>query len=47
MQMSSLKSIVVSDKDDEGNFDEATNLALTLDGVDFSINGDGEVIEGP
>ena len=37
--MSSLKSFVVSDKDDEENFDKASNLALTLDCVDFSIDG--------
>ena len=37
--MSSLKSFVILDKDDEENFDEASNLTLTLDRVDFSIDG--------
>ena len=36
--MSSLKSFVVLDEDDEENFDEAFDLALTLDRVDFFIN---------
>ena len=39
MQISSLKSFVVLDKDDEENFDEASDLTLTLDCVDFSIDG--------
>ena len=38
MQMSSLKSFVILDKDDEGNFHKAVNLALMLDRVDFSID---------
>ena len=38
MQMLSLKSFVVLDEDDEENFDEASNLALTLDCIDFSVN---------
>ena len=38
MQMSSLKSFVVSDKDDEENSNKASNLALTLDRVDFSVD---------
>ena len=38
MQMSSLKSFVVLDKDDEENFDEASDLALMLDCIDFSID---------
>ena len=35
MQMSSLKSFVVSDKE---NFDKASDLAVTLDRVDFSTD---------
>ena len=38
MQMSSLKSFVILDEDDKENFDKATDLALTLDRVDFAIN---------
>ena len=37
--MSSLKSFVVSDKEDEENFDGVSNLALTLDRRDFSVDG--------
>ena len=37
--MSSLKSFVVSDKEDEENFDGVSDLALTLDRRDFSVNG--------
>ena len=37
--MSSLKSFVISDKKDEENFDGVSDLALTLDRRDFSING--------
>ena len=37
--MSSLKSFVILDKDDEENFDEAADLALTLNWVYFSVNG--------
>ena len=36
MQMSSLKSFVILDEDDKGNIEEAADLALTLDLVDFS-----------
>ena len=39
MQMSSLKSFVISDKENEENFDGAYNLALTLDCIDFFIDG--------
>ena len=38
MQMSSLKSFVISDEDSEENFDKASDLALTLDRIDFSID---------
>ena len=38
MQMSALKSFVISDKDDEENFDEASDLALTLDRIDFFVD---------
>ena len=38
MQILSLKSFVVLDEDDKGNFDRATNLALMLDQVDFCID---------
>ena len=37
--MSSLKSFVISDKEDEENFDEVSDLALTLDRRDFSVDG--------
>ena len=37
--MSSLKSFVISDKEDEENFDKVSNLALTLDHRDFSVDG--------
>ena len=37
--MLSLKSFVISDEDDEKNFDEASDLALTLDCIDFSVDG--------
>ena len=37
--MSSLKSFVISDKKDEENFDGVSDLALTLDRSDFSVNG--------
>ena len=37
--MSSLKSFVILDEEDEENFDGVSNLALTLDRRDFSING--------
>ena len=36
--MSSLKSSVISDKEDEENFDRAYDLALTLDRRDFSVD---------
>ena len=39
MQMSSLKSFVISDEDDEENFDGASDLAPTLDHIDFSVDG--------
>ena len=39
MQMSSLKSFVILDEEDEENFDEVSNLALTLDRRDFSVDG--------
>ena len=39
MQMLSLKSFVISDEDDEENFDEVFDLALTLDRIDFSVDG--------
>ena len=39
MQISSLKSFVVSNEDDKENFDEASNLDLTLDREDFSVDG--------
>ena len=37
--MSSMKSFVISNKDDKENFDEADNLAFTLDSIDFAIDG--------
>ena len=37
--MLSLKSFVISDKEDEENFDGVSDLALTLDRRDFSIDG--------
>ena len=37
--MSSLKSFVISDKEDEENFDGVSDLALTLDRRDFSVDG--------
>ena len=37
--MSSLKSYVILDEDDKENFDEATDLALMLDRVDFFVDG--------
>ena len=37
--MLSLKSFVVSDKEDEENFDGVSDLALTLDRRDFSVDG--------
>ena len=37
--MSSLKSFVLSDEEDEENFDGVSNLALTLDRRDFSVDG--------
>ena len=36
--MSSFKSFVILDEDDKGNFDKATDLALMLDWIDFSID---------
>ena len=36
--MSSLKSCVILDDDDEENFVKATDLALTFDQADFSID---------
>ena len=39
MQMSSLKSFVILNEDDKENFDEASNLALMLDRIDFCVNG--------
>ena len=39
MHMSSLKSFVISDKEDEENFDGVSDLALTLDRRDFSVDG--------
>ena len=50
MHMLLLKSFVISDKDDKENFDEASDLALMLDVIDFfvdnypvvpSLNGEG------
>ena len=38
MQMTSLKSFVISDEDDEKNSNGASDLALTLDRIDFSID---------
>ena len=38
MQMSSLKSFVISNEDDKENFDKAADLALTLDWVDVSFD---------
>ena len=37
--MSSLKSFVISDEEDEENFDGVSDLALMLDRRDFSIDG--------
>ena len=37
--MSSLKSFVMLDKEDKENFDEVSDLALTLDRRDFSLDG--------
>ena len=37
--MSSLKSFVISDEEDEENFDGVSDLALTLDRRDFSVDG--------
>ena len=37
--MLSLKSFVISDKEDEENFDGVFDLALTLDRRDFSVDG--------
>ena len=37
--MSSLKSFVVSDEEDEENFDGVSDLASTLDRRDFSVDG--------
>ena len=37
--MSSLKSFVISDEEDEENFDKVSDLALTFDRRDFFING--------
>ena len=39
MQMSSLKSFVILDKEDEENFDRVSDLALTLDCRDFFVDG--------
>ena len=39
MHISSLKSFVISDKEDEENFDGVSDLALTLDRIDFSVDG--------
>ena len=36
--MSSLKSFVISDKEDEENFDGVSDLAQTLDRKDFSVD---------
>ena len=37
--MSSLKSFVILDEEDEENFDGVSDLALTLDRRDFSVDG--------
>ena len=37
--MSSLKSFVISDKEEEENFDGVSDLALTLNRRDFSVDG--------
>ena len=37
--MLSLKSFVILDEDDEENFDKASDLALTLDNIDFFVDG--------
>ena len=37
--MSSLKSFVISDEEDEENFDGVSDLALTLNRRDFSVDG--------
>ena len=37
--MSSLKSFVISDEEDKENFDGVSDLALTLDRRDFSVDG--------
>ena len=39
MQISSLKSFVISDEEDEENFDGVSDLALTLERRDFSVVG--------
>ena len=39
MQMSSLKSFVISDEEDEENFDGVSDLALTLERRDFFVDG--------
>ena len=39
MQISSLKSFVISDEEDEETFDGVSDLALTLDRRDFSVDG--------
>ena len=36
--MSSLKSFVISDEEDKENFDGVSDLALTLDRKDFSVD---------
>ena len=36
--MSSLKSFVISNEEDEENFDGVSDLALTLDRKDFSVD---------
>ena len=37
--MSSLKSFVISDEEDEENFDGVSDISLTLDRRDFSVDG--------
>ena len=39
MQMSSLKSFVILDEDNKENFNEASDLALMLDCIDFFVDG--------
>ena len=39
MQMLSLKSFVILDEEDKENFDRASDLAVTLDRIDFSVDG--------